>query len=109
MFTCLYATLDYFNWFMDFGLRMTQGYQLENSLSQRLFKNIFLTHWTLELNHVLSLATQTLKTFFYNVLFELGGLPHMGEYSSDSCMVIRCVVLNRSGNQGCSLGPAGPI
>ena len=56
---------------------MTQGYQLDHSLSQRLFKNIFLTHWTLGLIHVLSLATQTLKTFFYNVLLELGGLPHV--------------------------------
>ena len=62
---------------MDFGLRMTQGYQLDHSLSQRLFKKNFLTHWTLGLIHVLSLATQTLKTFFYNVLVELGGLPHV--------------------------------
>ena len=51
--------MEYFNWFMDFGLRMTQGYQLEHSLSQKLFKNISLTHWTLGLIHVLSLATQT--------------------------------------------------
>ena len=33
----LWTTLAYFNWFMDFGLRMTQGYQLDHSLSQRLF------------------------------------------------------------------------
>ena len=64
--------MEYFKWFMDFGLRMTQGYQLDYSLSQRIFKNISLTHWTLGLIHVLSLATQTLKTFFYNVLLELG-------------------------------------
>ena len=69
--------MEYFNWFMDFGLRMTQGYQLDHSLSQRLFKNIFLTHWNLGLIHVLSLAFQTFKTFFYNVLLELGGLPHV--------------------------------
>ena len=56
---------------------MTQGYQPDHSLSQSLFKNIFLTHWTFGLIHVLSLATQTLKTFIYNVLFELGGLPHV--------------------------------
>ena len=64
---------------MDFfyGLGMTQGYHLDHSLSQRLFKKNFLTHWTLGLIHVLSLATQTLKTFFYNVLLELGGLPHV--------------------------------
>ena len=36
-----------------------------------------LTHWTLGLIHVLSLAFATLKTFFYNVLLELGGLPHV--------------------------------
>ena len=30
-----------------------------------------------ELIHVLSFAFQTLKTFFYNVLLELGGLPHV--------------------------------
>ena len=58
------------NWFMDFGLRMTQGYQLDHSLSQRLFKNIFLTHWTIGLIHVLSLAFQTLK-------LEPGGQPHV--------------------------------
>ena len=69
--------MEYSNWFMDFGLRMTQGYRLDHSLSQRLFKNISLTHWTLGLIHVLSLATQTLKTFIYNVLLELGGLPHV--------------------------------
>ena len=34
-------------------------------------------YWTLGLIHVLSLATQTLKTFFFNVLLELGGLPHV--------------------------------
>ena len=39
--------------------------------------NISLTHWTLGLIHVLSLATQTLKTFVYNVPLELGGLPHV--------------------------------
>ena len=69
--------MEYFKWFMDFGLRMTQGYQLDYSISQRIFKNISLTHWTLGLIHVLSLATQTLKTFFYNVLLELGTLPHV--------------------------------
>ena len=62
---------------MDFGLRMTQGYQLDHSLSQRLFKNISLTHWTLGLIQILSLATQTLKTFIYSVLLELGGLPRV--------------------------------
>ena len=62
---------------MDFGLRMTQGYQMDHSLSQRLFQNISLTHWTLRLIHVLSLAFQALKTFVYNVLLELGGLPHV--------------------------------
>ena len=36
-----------------------------------------ITHWTLGLIHVLSLATRTLKTFIYNVLLELGGLPHV--------------------------------
>ena len=63
-------------WFMDFWLRMTYG-KLDHSLSQRLFKNISLTHWTLGLIHVLSLATQTLKTFLDNVSLELGGLPHV--------------------------------
>ena len=73
----LWATLDYFNWFMDFGLRMTQGYQLDHSLSQRLFQNFHLTHWTLGLINVIFLAFQTHNTFFYNVLLELGGLPHV--------------------------------
>ena len=53
------------------------NYQLDHSLSQRLFLNISLTHWTLGLIHVLSLATQTLKTFLDNVSLELGGLPHV--------------------------------
>ena len=39
---------------MDFGLRMTQGYQLDHSLSQRL-----------------------LKHFFDNVLLEYVGLIHV--------------------------------
>ena len=49
----------------------TQNYTTDS------LKTFFLTHWTLGLIHVLSLATQTLKTFFYNVLLELGGLPHV--------------------------------
>ena len=36
-----------------------------------------LTQWTLGLINVLSLATQTLKTFFYNILLELCGLPNV--------------------------------
>ena len=59
---------------MDFGLRMTQGYQLDHS--KTLLKHFF-DSWTLGLIYVLSLATQTLKTFFFNVLLELGGLPHV--------------------------------
>ena len=43
---------------MDFGLRMTQGYQLDHSLSQRLLKhffdNVLLEH--IGLVHVLPLA-----------------------------------------------------
>ena len=46
------------------------------TITKTLLKH-FLTHWTLGLIHVLSLAFQTLKTFFYNVLLELGGLPHV--------------------------------
>ena len=36
-------TLDFLSWTLDFfyGLRMTQCYQLDHSLSQRLLKNFF--------------------------------------------------------------------
>ena len=33
----LWTTLDYFNWFKDFGLRMTQGYQLDHKDSFKTF------------------------------------------------------------------------
>ena len=61
--------MEYSNWFMDFGLRMTQGYRLDHS--KTLLKHFFdsLDSWTHSCP--LSLATQTLKT---NSSFPFWGL-----------------------------------
>ena len=78
--------MEYFNWFMDFERRMTQGYQLDHSLSQRLLKhvcdNVLLEH--VGLIHVLPLDVHLFlfvlsrkRGSFYSLSFLLDPPPNI--------------------------------